>query len=58
MDLTLLDVTELAEDSVKPGDRAEFFGPNMPIDTVAAAAGTIAYELLTGLGQRVTRDWR
>ena len=58
MDLTLLDVTDLPEDAVKPGDRAEFFGPNIAIDEVAAAAGTIAYELLTGLGSRVFRRWR
>lgn len=58
MDLTLLDVTGVPEDAVRPGERAEFFGENVPIDEVAAAAGTIAYELLTGLGPRVFRDWR
>ncbi|HDZ73281.1 MAG TPA: alanine racemase [Aurantimonas coralicida] len=57
MDLTLLDVTDLPEDAVRPGARAEFFGPDMPIDAVATAAGTIAYELLTGLGPRVKRRW-
>lgn len=58
MDLTLLDVTDLPEDAVHPGDRAEFYGRNVPIEQVAAAAGTIPYELLTGLGPRVSRDWR
>lgn len=58
MDLTLLDVTDLPEDAVHPGARAEFFGPEMPIDAVATAAGTIAYELLTALGPRVYRCWR
>ena len=57
MDLTLLDVTDLPEDAVQPGDRAEFFGPNVALDDVAAAAGTIGYELLTGLGPRVRRSW-
>ncbi|MCK5930728.1 MAG: alanine racemase [Fulvimarina manganoxydans] len=57
MDLTLLDVTDLPEDAIQPGDRAEFFGPNIALDEVAAAAGTIGYELLTGLGQRVRRSW-
>ncbi len=57
MDLTLLDVTDLPDDAVHPGARAEFFGPDMPIDAVATAAGTIAYELLTGLGPRVKRRW-
>ncbi|MDY8110449.1 alanine racemase [Fulvimarina sp. 2208YS6-2-32] len=57
MDLTLLDITDVPENAVLPGDRAEFFGPNVPIDDVARAAGTIAYELLTGLGARVYRSW-
>ncbi|MEF2551811.1 alanine racemase [Aurantimonas sp. A2-1-M11] len=57
MDLTLLDVTDLPEAALAPGDRVEFFGPNLPIDAVATAAGTIAYELLTGLGPRVERRW-
>ncbi|MCP3056405.1 alanine racemase [Aurantimonas marianensis] len=57
MDLTLLDVSGLPEDAVRPGARAEFFGPDMPIDAVAQAAGTIAYELLTALGPRVYRRW-
>ena len=48
---------DLPEDAVQPGDRAEFFGPNVALDEVAAAAGTIGYELLTGLGSRVNRNW-
>lgn len=58
MDLTLLDVTDAPADLVEPGTRAEFFGANVSIDAVADAAGTIAYELLTGLGRRVERVWR
>ncbi len=50
MDLMVADVTDIAE--AREGDWAELFGPNLPIDDVAAAAGTIAYELLTGLGRR------
>ncbi|MER0237987.1 alanine racemase [Fulvimarina sp. MAC8] len=57
MDMTLLDISDLPDGAVKPGDRAELFGPQIPIDDVAEAAGTIAYELLTGLGSRVRRDW-
>lgn len=57
MDMTLLDISDLPEGAVKPGDRAELFGAHIPIDEVAEAAGTIAYELLTGLGSRVRRDW-
>ncbi|MEX6505049.1 alanine racemase [Jiella sp. M17.18] len=57
MDMTLLDVTDVPQDAVRPGMRAEFFGPNVALDDVADAAGTIAYELLTGLGRRVERLW-
>ncbi|UIJ70310.1 alanine racemase [Aurantimonas sp. HBX-1] len=57
MDMTLLDVSALPEGGVQPGDRVEFFGPGVAIDDVAAAAGTIAYEILTGMGRRVARHW-
>jgi alanine racemase len=53
MDLIAADVTDI--DNVVPGDWAELFGPNMPIDDVAAAAGTIGYELLTSLSRRAKR---
>ncbi|MCC0043636.1 MAG: alanine racemase [Brucellaceae bacterium] len=54
MDLTAFDVTDCAK-SVAPGDWIELFGPNIPVDEVAEAAGTIGYELLTGLGRRYER---
>ena len=54
MDLTAFDVTECAG-SVSPGDRIELFGPNIPLDEAAEAAGTIGYELLTSLGRRYER---
>ncbi|MCT7375950.1 alanine racemase [Chelativorans sp. EGI FJ00035] len=57
MDLTLFDVTALGPDAVAVGDHVELFGPNMPINTVAEAAGTIAYELLTSLGPRYHREY-
>lgn len=56
MDLTTLDVTD-APTPVSPGDRAEFFGPNLPIEAAARACGTIGYELLTRLGPRVARRY-
>jgi alanine racemase len=54
MDLTMFDVTDLGG-AVVHGDWIELFGPNIPIDDAAAAAGTIAYELLTALGRRYDR---
>lgn len=57
MDLTMFDVTELGPTAVAPGDWIELFGPNLPIDDAAAAAGTISYELLTSLGRRYHRHY-
>lgn len=53
MDLTAVDVTGVA--GASEGDRVELFGPNLPIDEAAAAAGTIGYEFLTGLSRRAVR---
>ena len=55
MDLTLVDVTALP--LVQPGDWIEFFGSSVGIDEVAAWAGTISYEILTGIGNRVSRTY-
>lgn len=52
MDMLMLDVTGL---DVKPGDKVEFFGPNISISEVAKNASTIPYEILTGISQRVKR---
>ncbi|HEY5081722.1 MAG TPA: alanine racemase [Bauldia sp.] len=55
MDLIAVDVTAVR--GVEEGDWAELFGPNLPVDEVAARAGTIGYELLTGLGHRYARRY-
>ena len=52
MDLTCIDVTDLADGTVHRGDVATFIGNQNPIDDVAASAGTIGYEILTRLGLR------
>ena len=52
MDACAVDVTGL---EVAVGDRIELFGPNRMIDGAAAAAGTIAYELLSAITARVPR---
>ena len=44
-------------DQVQPGDHAIFWGGRLPIDEIAAAAGTISYTLMTGLGARVKRRY-
>lgn len=52
MDVCAVDVTGL---DVAIGDTVELFGPNRMLDDAAAAAGTIAYELLTSVAVRVPR---
>jgi alanine racemase len=55
MDLTAIDVTDLPD--AARGDWVELFGPHVPLDEVARRAGTIGYELLTGLGRRYARRY-
>jgi alanine racemase len=57
MDLICVDVGALSRDEVRVGDPVELIGPTIGIDEVAAAAGTISYEILTGLGSRLIRDY-
>jgi len=56
MDLTLFDVTDVPDEALKEG-WIELIGPNIPLDEAAKAAGTIGYELLTGLGPRYERRY-
>jgi alanine racemase len=58
MDLITLDVTGVAAADVREGASVELIGPHLPVDVVAEAAGTIGYEILTGLGRRYHRDYR
>ena len=52
MDLTAVDVTGLG---VQVGYEAELFGDNISIEKVSEAAGTIPYELIARVHQRVIR---
>lgn len=52
MDMFMVDVTGL---KVHSGDSVEIFGPHISIVEVAEKAGTIPYEILTGISQRVKR---
>lgn len=56
MDMLTVDVTDHA--AVSPGDPVVLWGEGVPVETVAAAAGTIAWELLCGVSQRVSPDPR
>jgi alanine racemase len=55
MDLTMAAVPE---GSTRVGDVATVFGGAIPLAEHAAALGTISYEVLTSLGQRVARRYR
>ncbi len=57
MDLITVDVTDLPVHIVRPGGWAELIGPHHSVDQVAAEAGTIGYEILTGLARRCHRVW-
>jgi alanine racemase len=58
MDLLAIDVTDLPDNTVRRGDLATLIGGEMTVDAVAGAAGTIGYEVLTGLGRRYHRVYR
>ena len=53
MDMITVDVTDIAEPTLYA--QAELWGQNLPVDLVAAAIGTISYELLTRVSPRVPR---
>ena len=57
MDLLSLDVAGLPREAVRAGDTVELIGATVGVDEVAAAAGTISYEILTGLGNRLQREY-
>ncbi len=52
MDMVMLDVTGI---DVEEGDEVIVFGEQLPVSQLAQWAGTIAYEILTGISQRVKR---
>lgn len=54
MDLITIDVTQ-AQDLAMPGAFAQFIGAEVLLEEQAARAGTVGYELVTGLGHRVRR---
>jgi len=53
MDMITLDLTEIPQARV--GDPVELWGEQVRVSQVADAAGTISYQLLTGVSRRVRR---
>jgi alanine racemase len=58
MDSIIVDATALPAGRLTLGARVEVIGPNQSLDALAADAGTISYEILTGLGRRYFRNYR
>jgi alanine racemase len=58
MDLLAVDVTDLPEGTPRRGDLATLIGDGITVDDLAARAGTIGYEILTGLGKRYLRRYK
>lgn len=52
MDICMIDVTDV---DCRPGDVVEIFGDNITPDELADVAGTISYEILTSVKERVKR---
>ena len=51
--MTMIDVTDIPD--VKEGDDVIIFGRYLPIQRLAEWVGTIPYEVMTGISQRVKR---
>jgi alanine racemase len=56
MDMLTVDVTELPQVAI--GDPVVLWGNGVPVETVAAAAGSIPYELVCRVGERVHFELR
>ena len=52
MDILMIDVTNI---DCKTGDFAYIFGPHISASKISKKAGTISYELLSGISNRVIR---
>lgn len=55
MDMTTIDLTRLPE--AREGDEVELWGCQLPVNEVAEKHGTIGYELLANLNERVRRRY-
>jgi alanine racemase len=55
MDLLAVDVTDVPGQPPQRGDLVALIDDEIDVDSVAARAGTIPYEVLTSLGRRYHR---
>ena len=57
MSSAMISVKLTANDGVKAGDRVMLWGADLPIEEIAARAGTIPYTLMCGVSKRVVRRY-
>jgi len=57
MDLLTVDVSDVPESKAHIGAMATLIGEHRTIDQIAAECGTIPYEILTGLGGRIVKEY-
>jgi alanine racemase len=57
MDSISIDITALPEGTLTHGSLVQIIGPDQSLEDIAEDAGTIAYEILTGLGHRYRRTY-
>lgn len=57
MDMITLDITSVPDDVARPGVQVDLIGDHYSVDSLAADAGTIGYEVLTSLGNRYQRNY-
>ncbi|KQV38384.1 MULTISPECIES: alanine racemase [unclassified Rhizobium] len=58
MDSTSIDISALPPETLSLGSLVEVLGPHQTLEDIARDAGTISYEILTGLGSRYHRHYR
>ena len=56
MDSLTIDLSDI--DAAGVGDAVVLWGAGLPCDEIAACAGTIAYDLLSGIGRRVVLEYQ
>jgi alanine racemase len=58
MDSATVDISALPEGALTFGSLVEVLGRHQTLEDIARDAGTISYEILTGLGDRYDRQYR
>ncbi|MBH66900.1 MAG: alanine racemase [Rhodospirillaceae bacterium] len=55
MDTITVNISDVPESTITPGDFVEIIGDKFTVDDAAVVAGTVPHELFTGLGKRHSR---